>query len=333
MKRKALIFIFVFVGILVWAQTKNSSPSKKKELYSDGFFISSTAYNYSPIAHDVVGDATSAYEKAQLIYLWLCSHISYDPTGEIRTADECWQQRKGVCQGYCELFYRMGETVGLKTKLIYGNGKRSADPSQLEKHVWLSVSTEKGDILIDPTWGAGLFVNGKFQQQHNPLIWFDTDPNWFIFTHYPQKKKHQHIEKAISEKEFLMLPYVNPIASKLGVTPREALNRALSGEEVFPTIPILNTNYLDMVKLEEVPLCRHLKIGESYTFKVSKVQDNCKLELDNEGSLREEGRWEKCGQCYTTTVSPKKAGKFALVVIGGNDFVPIKKNVLEYVVE
>lgn len=142
----------------------------------------------------------------------------------------------------------MGETVGLKSKLINGYGKH-ANAAKLEKHVWLSVETEEGEILLDPTWGAGLFVNGKFVRQQSPMLWFATNPHWFIFTHYPQKKKHQHLEVPVSEVEFRSLPYLNPIVAKLGVVPREALSRSLRGEESFPLIPIHNTDYLSKVSL------------------------------------------------------------------------------------
>lgn len=327
-----MIILLLLTATVMWADVRQLPSAHKKEYYADGFFVSATNFDYSPIAREVVGKAVSPYDKARAIYLWLCDNIAYDPTLKHRTADDCWRTRKAVCQGYCELFFRMGETVGLKSKLINGYGKH-ANSSELEKHVWLSVETEEGEILMDPTWGAGLIVNAKFVKQQSPMLWFATNPHWFIFTHYPQKKKHQHLEVPVSEEEFKSLPYLNPIVSKLGIVPREALFRSRRGEDSFPLIPILNTDYLSKVSLRNVPLVRHLKVGKSYLFEVDKIQKDCKILLDNEGSVRTEERWTCDGGKYSTTVSPKTPGKLKLIVTSGSSFVPTQKTVLEYIVE
>lgn len=333
MQKILTLVLFLLTGALAWGQIKNLPSAKHKEYYSDGFLISASALDYSSITQEIVGTASSSYDKAQAIYLWLCKNIAYDTQGKIRTADECWKARKGVCQGYCELFFRMAETVGLKTKLVYGECKNSIDPKILEKHVWLSVHTEEGELLLDPTWGAGLCVNGKFVQQQSPLLWFNTNPHWFIFTHFPQKDKHQHLDRQVSKGEFTKLPFVNPIIAKLGVTPRKALEQALAGEDTFPVIPVLNTEDLKKVTLHNVPLCRHLKLGQSYYFQVEKNQDNCKIWLSNEGNAREEERWDQNGKLYSTTVAPKTKGKFTLEVSSGNSVLSQRKVLLEYTVE
>ncbi len=333
MQRTIALVLFLLTGIFVWGQGKNLPSAKHKEYYSDGFLISASAFDYSAATREIIGNATSSYDKAQAIYLWLCKNIAYDTQGSIRTADECWKTRKGVCQAYCELFFRLGETVGLKTKLVYGDCKNSVNPKVLEKHVWLSVHTDEGDILMDPTWGAGLCVNGKFVQQQSPLLWFNTNPHWFIFTHFPQKNKYQHLKKLVSKSDFQQLPFVNPIIAKLGITPREALEQALAGEDTFPIIPILNTEDLKKITLHNVPLCRHLKLGKSYFFQIEKNQDNCKIWLDNEGSTREEERWDVNGKYYSTTVAPITKGKFTLEVSNGNSVLSKRKVLLEYIVD
>lgn len=333
MKRIISIIIFLLLtATVIWADVRQLPSAHKKEYYSDGFFVSASNLDYSPIAREVVGDAFSSYDKARAIYLWLCDNIAYDPTLKHRTADDCWRTRKAVCQGYCELFFRMGETVGLKSKLINGYGKH-ASSDELEKHVWLAVQTEEGEILLDPTWGAGLFVNGKFVKQQSPMLWFATNPHWFIFTHYPQKKKHQHLDDPVEEKEFRSLPYLNPVVAKLGIVPREALARSRRGEEIFPLIPILNTDYLSKVSLSNVPLVRHLKLGKPYLFEVDKIQKDCKILLENEGNVRIEDRWECKDGRYSTTVVPKTPGRLRLIVTSGSTFVPTQKAVLEYIVE
>ncbi|MDO4211485.1 MAG: transglutaminase domain-containing protein [Bacteroidales bacterium] len=207
------------------------TPGRKRAVYGVGYYVSPSSYDYSTLARSIVGSATTDYEKAQRIYLWLCDNITYDRSGQIRSADETYQRRTAVCQGYCELFYRLGETVGVKTRLVYGKCRRpaSSDPSgHLQDHVWLSVATEKGDILVDPTWGAGFYRGGDFVRQTVPLRWFDVDPSWFVFTHLPDNSRRQHLAETISDADFLRLPFVAPpVPPEEAEDPHEALQRAL----------------------------------------------------------------------------------------------------------
>ena len=333
-KRRLMSMLgFLIISIAMLAQDLVLPSAKKKEYYSDGFLISASRYDYSPAARQMVGSASSAYDKARAIYEWLTENVDYDPTGQIRTADACWEQRKGVCQGYCELYYRLAETVGLKVKLVYGNAKNAVDPSQYEKHVWLSVTTEKGDILMDPTWGAGFMVKGKFVRQPKPLMWFDTNPCWMIFTHMPQKHKHQHLPNEVSEADFARLPYLHPLAAKLGIAPREALAQSLAGADALPVIPVLNSDFLDRVVLSSVPLTRHLTLGRTYIFSIDKRQTECTVAIDHEGATIPEEQWRVNGKNYSVMVTPQHKGRLQLIVATPHPYFPTRKVVLEYVVE
>lgn len=307
--------------------------AKHKDAYSDGGYVSASVYDYAPIARQITGKTTTNYDKAKAIYLWLCDNIAYDPSGEIRTADACWNERKGVCQGYCELFYRMAESVGVKAKLVYGNCKSQATPQQTEKHVWLSVKTERGELLMDPTWGAGQLINGKFRKLPNPLIWFDTDPAWFAFTHMPQHTKHQHLAQPLSQQDFTLLPYISPLAARLGLTPEDAQRKALGEGLTFVVMPLMNADFLQKIRLLNVPLEHSLKAGSAYTFQIEKVEECCTLSIENELGAYDEQDWSRQGQTYTLTLSPKWKGKLCVKVTTENPLFTSKKAVLEYVVE
>ena len=182
--------------------------ARKRAVYGKGYYIAPSRYDYSEVAKEVTKDTSSAYEQAKALYLWICENISYDTQTDIRTADLCWDKRRAVCQGYCELFYRMAETLGLKTQLVYGRSRNSLDSH--ENHSWLSVRTEKGDILLDPTWGAGSVIFGEFKRNSTPLVWFDPAPELFIHTHFPENKKHQHLKNTVKPEAFDTLKYVRP---------------------------------------------------------------------------------------------------------------------------
>ena len=84
-------------------------------LLSAQFPISASKYDYAPIAQQITDGEVTKYDKARSIYQWICKNISYDTTYQIYTADKCWELKRGVCQAYCELFYRLAEPLGINT--------------------------------------------------------------------------------------------------------------------------------------------------------------------------------------------------------------------------
>ncbi len=209
MRRRLILLCTVFLCLGVQAQKAHDLPTdKKRAVYGNGYYVSPSEYDYTQVVKDITKDCTTKYEQAKALYLWICRNISYDTPSDIRNADQCWTKRKAVCQGYCELFYRMAETLKLKTNLVYGTSKNSE--GYREGHSWLSVKTDQGEILMDPTWGSGSVVNGKFRRIKDPLVWFDVDPELFIHTHLPENKKHQHLKELVTEEGFDTLEYVRP---------------------------------------------------------------------------------------------------------------------------
>lgn len=231
--KKSLLLIVALLCLAgsVCAQFISLPPAKKRAAYGVDYYVSPSAYDYSGVARSIVGDAETRYDKAQRIYLWICDHVTYDRRGNIRTADEAWRTRTAVCQGYCELFYRLGETVGLKTRLVYGKCRRPMT-SILQDHVWLSVATEHGDILVDPTWGAGFYRGENFVHQSEPLRWFDVDPSWFIFSHLPKNEMRQHLNPAVTAEQFARLTFlVPPVNADSTRDAHKELQRALGVED------------------------------------------------------------------------------------------------------
>lgn len=161
---------------------------QKEFVYRNEYYVSPSNYDYSAFTDSIVGDATSSYEKARRIFLWICSNVAYDANKDIRTADKAWEKRTAVCQGYCELFYRMAETQLINTKLIYGTGISPYTGDNIGFHVWAEVDTDRGNILIDPTWGAGRSLHGWFVKNNNPDKWFDVPADSFCITHIPKIK-------------------------------------------------------------------------------------------------------------------------------------------------
>lgn len=329
MKRLALLLLSAMLGTGVQAQD-DLPKARRRAVYGNGYYISASELDYKGVAQQSTKGARTKYDKAKALYLWICGHISYDTRTNIRTADECWRQRRAVCQGYCELYYRMAETVGLDVDVIYGRCRNASDSG--EEHGWVSIKTEKGEILADPTWGAGAVVNGEFRHQSDPLLWFDVNPEWFIFTHLPQNRKHQHLERKITEEEYESLSYVTPLVQKLGLTPSEVMKVMKDGAGPLPITPTLSARQLKSIELRRFPKTFALERGTSHVFEIDKLEKGCKVALKYGGHVYEEKEWKKSGERLSISITTKQKGPLQLLVSTSTGFVQLQVPVLEYFV-
>ena len=108
MKAKVLVAaLALLMSVAGIAQTGNPA-----------YEVSPSRYDYSPAARQITEGCTDKYDQVKAIYRWLCANISYDTSYTIYTADECWDNQRGVCQAYCELFYRLAEPLGIDVHVI-----------------------------------------------------------------------------------------------------------------------------------------------------------------------------------------------------------------------
>ena len=323
--RKLTLFILLICTCSVVGQVL--PRTQKKRVSTTSYMVSASQYDYTSAARDITQGCRSDYDRAKAIYLWLCNNISFDPTLKIRTADECWQRRKAVCQGYCELFYRIAETLGIKSDLIYGKVKIGRDTPATEKHVWLLVKTERGSHLLDPTWGAGKFVNGKFERNEKPLLWFDVHPSWFIFTHLPSKKQHQFRSSIITEETFTALPFATPDLEQIGWEAEDALTEASSSRFIFPIIhPQIPAN----ISFHSVPRHHQLSPAEEYRFTLKGLLANESLCIQDASGNTQKAEAVTEGNTHTIIVTPSVQGKLTLFISRSNGFFAKLQPLMEY---
>lgn len=273
--------------------------------------ISETRYDYTALAEYIAEGCNNKLEQARNIYLWICQNIAYDTDYKVYTADDCYDLKRGVCQAYCELFYRLGEPLGLKTTIISGRTKNQHGQVERTKHAWLYVEVDEGSILIDPTWGAGSIKNGVFVRNENDLSWFQIDPYWLIFTHYPDDKNFQFTEPYIDWKTFTSLPTLYPSSTQYGWDGKKVLTEILSGKT--QSLPKIYDQYSEYLSLVNIPMQNKLQPGNFYTFTVQKKKENA-IVLIHDGEFIQESEWEKEGDNYTLQYMPVSAGTVALSI-------------------
>ena len=103
----------------------------------------------------------TTYQKVQAIYNWITANVKYDyshlndPAYRLQyTAYAAAVQKKAVCQGYANLFYRLANDAGVDCRIITG---KAYNGTQTEDHAWNIVRMADGKYYcLDATWDAGL---------------------------------------------------------------------------------------------------------------------------------------------------------------------------------
>lgn len=283
-------------------------------LHAQQFHVSETKYDYADVAYQIVDGQSDKMEQARSIYQWICENIAYDTTYQIYTADECWEQKKGVCQAYCELFYRLAEPLGLNTIIVSGKTKEKNGKVSDKGHSWLIVEVEDGGILIDPTWGAGGIKDNVFQRKENDMSWFHVDPYWMIFSHYPDDEQYQFLETPISWQSYIQLPTIYPILGDFGWNGKDILSKVLNGEiQNFPTV---YEDYAEYLYLLDIPIQKTLRPGRFYDFHIRKKKDES-IVLIHDNEFVHETEWKQDGNDFRIRYMPVTGGTLKISVAQG----------------
>ena len=278
-------------------------------------------------AAEMTKGSTTALQKARAIYNWECDNIEQGGSAKATTAEECWNQKGGVSEGYARLYVELATAAGLEARVVKGNCcenvlklTKKSTTKKVMGHYWVAVKIDKREALLDPTWGAGCINDeGVYQENENREEWFDVDPYWMIFTHYPDKKEDQMIEKPIELKRFKSLPTLYPYLGQYGLDGKQMYDLCQMRERP----PIFYDNYQyrpwTRVQLLNIPKSRTLVAGQTYTFEIEKTKTGTELWIRSSAndSTIETTQWVKSGNHYTAQVTPKKADTLT-IYIGGN---------------
>lgn len=277
-------------------------PSSDKDFV--GLVSVKVNYNYEKLAQEITAGCNNDYEKLKAIYLWICSHIEYDTSYTIRTADECLKKQKGVCQGYCDLFYQLAKSIGIRVEIIEGKSKDETGFIYPNGHGWLFGYTRPNHgILMDPTWGAGSVNGDKFIRSENSLLWFNVKPEWMILSHFPDKKEYQLIEKTSNIKEFTSSMPFNSLWLEYGMDIAKITERA---KQNMLYLPQIYTQGEGIIELSDIPLSVDLRIGVQYPFRI-KMNADWEFAIMNGDVISKSDEWKSEGNgVYSIDFMPRE---------------------------
>ena len=289
--------------------------------------LSQTGDSWNERAATITRGCTTPMQRAKAIYNWECDNIVATNGHEATSAEAVWEQRSAGSAGYADLFVKLAAAAGLEARTVKGSCcenvlkvTKKSTTKKISTHHWVVVKVDKREMLLDPMWGAGSLTSEEvFQPNDNREEWFDVDPYWMIFTHYPDRKEDQLIEKPIEQKRFKALPTLYPYLDQYGLDGKQMYDLCQRRERP----PIFYDNYQyrpwTKVQLLNIPKSRTLIAGQTYTFEIEKTVASTELWIHSSaGDLTIENTpWLKSGNHYTVHVSPTQSDTLTLY-IGGN---------------
>jgi len=183
------------------------------------------------LAHYLKSGTENELETARAIYRWITQHIFYDSKGLLvrgklgpQDAKSTLDTRLVVCEGYARLYTELAQATGLEavTLVGYSKGYSSVPGEQFGKksnfspsytingktysgsqvkHAWNAVKIDGRWQLIDTTWGAGYLENKNYYRSFTDY-YFLTDPERFIYDHFPDQPQWQLLKKPLSLREY-----------------------------------------------------------------------------------------------------------------------------------
>jgi transglutaminase-like putative cysteine protease len=264
--------------------------------------------DYNELAREITKGCINDFQRIKAIYLWICSNISYDTDYKIYYADQCFLERKGVCNAYCELFNKIANCVGVRTELI--SGKTNKYTIKASGHCWLFAYVDKGyGIFLDPTWGAGYVdpISRWFSFRKDHMVWFNVDPEQLILSHYPNEETWQFLDDPIKYEDFQQLPKHNELWLDYGLNYHDIYVALRHKKSKMPVFNRLYQKDEDSVKLVCIPFRDTLLAGHTYTFMI-KANDAKKFWIENGGISYSYQSWRNEGDgFYSIEVKVKKA--------------------------
>ena len=274
-------------------------------------------------------------EKARAIYVWITDKIAYDADGFFsgnkgpQAAEAVFAAKKGVCEGYANVFLDLAKRMNLNAVKLHGfvKGFGYQDGQKISKpnHAWNAVQIGKKWYLLDSTWGAGSLTDKKFQKKFNAHF-FKTDPEEMIFTHLPVAKEWQLRKDPMPAKEFEKQITISPALFELGISPKNIRNALKDGnmKDVVKTLGFPGNS----TKIVDAPINRFLKADSEYLFKV-KSADFDKVFVVNNGKQH---LLDADGEFFSGKVTATKG----TLAIGGQSTARMDNrihHILQYVVD
>jgi hypothetical protein len=207
--------------------------------------------------------------KVRSIYRWMSDRLTYIPDQEAAeklgdpTPEKVLQARVANSEGYARLFKALCAEGGVEAIRIPGYTKElAAKPGDALKsnHVWNGVKLGKSWHPVDVTLGSfEMNLQTKKWEKGYQEYYCLTQPERFVFTHFPEDPAHQFLPSPVSAEKFRKGLVVPDELLKYGAAPEKI--QACLDKPGFRGFVKLNWDRKSPLLILDIPLERHLKQG------------------------------------------------------------------------
>jgi len=151
----------------------------------------------------LLNDAESAF----LVYKWITKNIIYDCNGDEKSeyAANVFNTGMGISSGIADLFKTMANLLQIEANSVNGIVKYQINDInnliQEIDYVWNYIIINGTYYLIDVSMGSGACNRNIFQKTFSDF-YFGTNPEFFIYSHFPEDNKWQLLSTIIEYNQF-----------------------------------------------------------------------------------------------------------------------------------
>jgi transglutaminase/protease-like cytokinesis protein 3 len=213
---------YILILTLLFASPTYSQSDSIKSLVEKSNSMNLDMWELTDFAKQHITDKN---QLPRFFYYWIGSNIKYDEEtfqnilqgsitnyefGNRQSEYYVYENRKGVCAGYANLFKWFMDEIDVEVVIIPGyiRDERNHYVELLSddnfRHAWNAIKLRGKWILVDTTWGTS---NDSSQSE----FYFDIKPEWAIISHYPEDNKWQLLKEPLTLEQFNNSKFVKPI--------------------------------------------------------------------------------------------------------------------------
>ncbi len=210
MRQFCLVLSFLFIASQLPAQdfSKTDEQARKIEAPENN--------DVASLAKALSVGCQNEQEKARSFFVWVAENIHYDvqlfedkddvsreKRKAMQTPEKVIKRKKGVCEGYTNLYNALCSSIGIRALAVPGVTKNQKGNVSQFGHNWSLICADGKWGLVDATWGAGIvnMNDGKYHKKLNDLFFF-ARPETLLEDHYPNDPLFQCMANPLSLNEF-----------------------------------------------------------------------------------------------------------------------------------
>ena len=166
----------------------------------------------------------SEAESVFLIYNWIAKNIEYDCTTINKEKSDdalnTYNTGKGTYAGISDLFNNMCKYMNIKSYSIPGLVKKMYlypnETITIIDYIWNYIEINNTYYLIDVSSATGFCNYDKFIEVYSD-VYFGTNPELFIRSHFPKNNTYQFLSKYITKEQFVSWAFLTDDFFSFGI--------------------------------------------------------------------------------------------------------------------